>query len=177
MIRALTVVFSFALCSACEKQEPAPAKPTTSAAGPVASASAAPDAQVPEGPWYVGRWTGSYDAQHYLIETKKGEGLKAWAEDDGSDGAGKGKLELDVKPDGQITGTASGALGEMIASGQAEEDSLRVTLKPKEPSDTSFQGFFIAKREGKSAKGRLQASSGDSLKVRDAPIELAPAAK
>jgi hypothetical protein len=156
----------------CKEDKPVTAQPTASAPAPVASASAAPADAAPAAAWYVGRWTGSYDAQHYLIETKKGEGLKQWADDDGKEGAGKGKLALDVKADGEISGSASGPLGEMIASGQAEDDSLRVTLRPKEPTDTAFQGFFVAKREGKGAKGRLQASSGDSLKVRDAPIEL-----
>jgi len=77
-----------------------------------------------------------------------------------------------VKPDGEITGTATGALGAMTATGQVDEDTFRVTLRPEKPSETAYQGFFVAKREGDALKGRLQASSGDSLKVRDAPVEI-----
>jgi hypothetical protein len=171
MIRSCLVVGLIAALAGCEKQEPAPAKPAPSVSAPLASASGSAAPLVTQ-VWFVGRWKGTYDAQHYLIETKKGEGLKAWADDAGNEDAGKGALALDVKPDGEITGTATGALGEMTATGQVDEDTFRVTLRPAKPSETAYQGFFLAKREGDVLKGRLQASSGDSLKVRDAPVEI-----
>lgn len=168
---------ALALC-ACDKPEPTPAKPAPSApasalAMPSASASAAP--AVDEAKWFVGKWTGSYEAQAYAIELKKGEGLKQWGGDADTDGAGEGKLTLDVAADGAITGSASGPLGDMIASGEVDAETFSVQLKPKEPTETAFQGFFVAKREGAALKGRLQASSGDSIKVRDAPVQLGKA--
>jgi hypothetical protein len=164
------------LLLSCDRGEPAPGKPTpqaprsASAAAPAPSAAPAPAVKADE--WYVGSWSGSYEAQHYLVETNKGEGLKQWADDEGKENAGPGKLALQVDANGRITGTASGPLGELIASGQVDEDAFRVQLGPREPSAEGFRGYFVAKREGKAVKGQLQASSGDSLKVRDAPVSL-----
>jgi hypothetical protein len=172
-VSVATLIVSAAL--GCDKAETSPTASTASAKTPVASAAApasASAAPVAQAAWYVGKWSGSYEAQHYLIEVKKGEGLKQWADDEGKEGAGDGKLELDVGQDGTISGTASGVLGEMLASGRVDEESFRVQLKPKNPTEASFQGFFVAKREGAAVKGRLSASSGDSLKVRDAPVKL-----
>jgi hypothetical protein len=159
---------------ACEKSDPVvrdtpSAAPSATPAPASAAGSAAP---VPDAPWYLGHWSGSYEAQHYLIETKKGEGLKQWADEDDKQGSGSGKLALEVDREGRITGTASGPLGEMTASGEVDDDSFRVQLRPSSPTDTSFQGFFVARRKGAKVEGRLQASSGDSTKVRDAPVSL-----
>ena len=166
------VLALFALSFGCEKETPKPTPNAASAsvASPIASGSAAPPAKAK--PWYVGAWTGKYEARHYLVETKKGEGAREWQNDDGGDGEGDGKLELQVAEDGAITGTASGPLGPMTATGAVDDQSFRVRLRPSEPTETAFHGFFVAKREGASVKGTLQASSGDSLKVRDAPVEL-----
>jgi hypothetical protein len=169
MIRRLLPI-AWLVLLACDKGDPA--RETPGAAPATASAPASPAPAVPEQPWYVGSWSGSYEAQHYLVETRKGEGLKQWAGDGGEQGIGSGKLSLEVSPDGRITGTASGALGEMIATGEVDDDSFRVQLRPSTPSDTAFQGFFVAKRKGAKVEGRLQASSGDSASVRDAPFSL-----
>jgi hypothetical protein len=164
MQRSLLIVGLLLL--ACDKAEPERAAPSAVTA-PASAPAPAPAA--PEKPWYVGSWRGSYDAQHYLIETNKGEALKQWKDDDGKQAAGAGKLSLEVAPDGRISGGASGPLGEMIASGEVDDDSFRVQLRP---SATAFQGFFVAKKKGAKLEGRLQASSGDSLIVRDAPVSL-----
>lgn len=173
MIRAATLLVG--LCVAglgCEKdtKKPDPAPAATSAAVAAPSASAPPK---PEAPWYAGTWSGSYDAKAYAIETKKGEGLRAWSDQDAAaDATGSGKLTLTIDDGGTIGGSASGPLGDMVASGEVDEDMFRVQLSPKNGTPESFQGFFVAKREGEALKGKLQASSGDSLKVRDAPVEL-----
>ena len=158
-----------ALSVGCDKETAKPSTATNSASAPSPVASV--PAEKPK-PWYVGTWTGKYEARHYLVETKKGEGAREWQQDAGSENEGEGKLELEVAEDGAITGSATGPLGPMTASGAVDEQSFRVRLRPSEPSETAFHGFFVAKREGKVVRGTLQASSGDSLKVRDAPIAL-----
>lgn len=179
MNRTALAVAVLGLVAGCERESPKPTaasgSPTTAAASVAPSASAAP-AEKPA-PWYVGSWSGTYEAQHYLVETRKGEGAREWQSDDGGKHTGDGKLALEVSDDGTISGTATGPLGELVASGEVDEDSFRVRLRAAQPSETAFHGFFLAKRSGDSVKGRLQASSGDSLTVRDAPLELTKAKK
>ena len=98
--------------------------------------------------------------------------MREWAQDDGGVGEGEGKLSLEVSEAGAISGKATGPLGEQTATGEVDEQLFRIRLVPKDPGAAAFSGFVVAKRAGKTMKGRLQASSGDSLKVRDAAIEL-----
>ncbi len=171
MTKALScAALALVLLAGCEDKKAAPAAAPSASAHPAAVASSAPPPEE-KLPWYVGHFSGAYDAQHYLIERTKGQGtVRDWAEDDGGAGTGEGTIALDIGEDGAIRGTAKGALGEMIASGEVDEDSLRVRLNPKEPGDGKFTGFFLVKRDGDVLRGRLQASTGDSLTVRDAPV-------
>ncbi|MCA9597965.1 MAG: hypothetical protein KC776_31855 [Myxococcales bacterium] len=157
--------------SACDEKKTAPAAPKASAAtvaAPAASSAAPPEKKLP---WFVGHFSGAYDAQHYLIEMSKSDGVvRNWAEDDGGAGSGEGTISLDVTEDGTIVGSSKGPLGELVASGEVDETSFRVRLVPKEPGDGKFTGFFLVKQDGKVLRGRLQASTGDSLTVRDAPV-------
>jgi hypothetical protein len=169
-----------ALCLAACKEKPkasppAPSASVAAAAAPSASASAAP--AKPKAPWFVGTWSGSYESQHYLIEmSKKQGGVKAWADDPGEAGAGDGKLTLTINEDRQVTGTSQGALGDLLAAGELDGDRLRVALSPRDPRgqepSASYSGTLIAMRRGDALEGRIQASSGDSKTVRDAPVEL-----
>jgi hypothetical protein len=171
---ALGLALSVAGCE--EKAKPSPAPPQDSARpGPSAGASASASAAAPEAaPWFVGTWTSSYEAQHYLIEMEKKQGgIAAWKNDDGAVGSGSGKLNLTVDANRVVTGTSGGALGELVASGQLDEETLRVRLTPKQPgAENAFSGMLIARRKGDAFEGTLQASTGDSKVVRDAPIKL-----
>ncbi len=161
---------------ACSKPEGAPegaksGAPTASAApkssAPVASASAsAPTTPSAES------WSGTYEAQLYTIETPKNEGAREWAQDDGGMHAGTGKITLTVSEIGQVTGSASGPLGEQRVTGARDEGELRIRFLPKEGGDRAFSGAAVLKQEGDAWKGSLQASTGDSRTVRDAPIVL-----
>jgi hypothetical protein len=125
----------------------------------------------------VGNFTGTYEASHYLIEMeRKHGGVAAWSKDDGEKSSGKGTVALSIDESGRVTGSAQGPLGEMTASGQVEADTLRVRLSPKNPgADGSFAGIVVARRKKEGFEGRLQASTGDSLTVRDAPVTLSKA--
>ena len=165
------------LLGACDKK-PAPptsapsATPSAVAAAPSESASAA--APTAPAAWFVGDFAGTYEASHYLIEmTKKHGGVSAWEKDEGKLGSGEGKLALRVDESGRVTGTAQGPLGDMTASGQVEENVLRVRLSPTDHgAQGAFAGIVVAKRKAEGFEGWLQASTGDSLTVRDAPVHL-----
>ena len=72
--------------------------------------------------------------------------------------------------DGLVDGTSQGALGASHVSGKVEDDTLRVQFSPSD--DTGLRGVLVAHREGEGFKGSIQASSGDSLRVRQASVEL-----
>jgi hypothetical protein len=149
-------------------------KPADETRAPAATSARAPaSAAVPAAPWFAGTWSGKYDARHHLVETPTKEGtVRDWAADDGGEHAGQGTLQLSIDDRGGITGSAEGALGSMLATGEAEGDTLRVQLVPKDPAQAISSAFFIAKRDPSGAKGQLSASTGDSLRVRNAVVEL-----
>lgn len=162
------------LAFGCEKPAPPPAPAASASAVPVASAPPPPppSAKPAEQSASAGKWSGSYEAQHYQIEVPKGEGAREWATDDGGAHAGKGSISLVVSEDGEIRGSSSGALGEHSVVGEVDGETFRVRFAPKQPGDRAFGGFTILTREGQAMKGRLQASTGDSKTVRDALISV-----
>jgi hypothetical protein len=141
---------------------------------PVASAAPAASASVTapaakEKPWFSGVFRGSYQAKLAPVEVKVGA-AKEWGKDDGKASSGSGKLELKIDDDGLVDGTSDGALGASHASGKVEDDTLRVALAPTDAS--GLHGVLVATKEGDGFRGSIEASSGDSLRVRQAPIEL-----
>ncbi|HMJ11972.1 MAG TPA: hypothetical protein VK524_11190, partial [Polyangiaceae bacterium] len=84
-----------------------------------------------------------------------------------------GTLTLNIDASGVITGGSEGALGSLAATGEVSEQSLRVTLQPKAADAQQItSAFLVAERDGSSAKGSLSASTGDSLRVRQADVVL-----
>jgi hypothetical protein len=139
-----------------------------SAQAPIASASAVAEAPMPK-PWFSGAFQGNYDAKLAPVEVKTGA-LHEWAADDGKLSSGPGKLELKIADDGTVDGSGDGSLGASRASGKVEDDTLRVTLAPSDSS--GLHGVLVATRDGDGFRGSIEASSSDSLKVRQAAIEL-----
>ncbi len=101
--------------------------------------------------------------------------MKEWKKDDGSQASGEGKLSLQAAADGSVTGTATGALGELAVSGRVDGDRAALTLSAASPD--GFHGVILASQSPDGMKGTLNASSGDSLQVRQASVTLARAAK
>lgn len=158
------------LCAACQN-----AKPDAAASAPLASASAnaaaaAPSAApVPAKAWFEGDWQGSFQAELFRVEVPAG-GVKEWKQDDGKKAAGEGKLSLVVSADGSATGTASGALGELSVNGRVDGDRAALRLASGEAD--GFHGTILATQTSEGMKGTLNASSGDSLQVRQASVVL-----
>ena len=157
------------LLAACQKapspNEAAPRASAPASVTPLASA-AAPRA------WFEGVWQGSFQAELFRIELLAG-GVKEWKQDDGKRASGAGTLELSIAADGSVTGSASGALGKLAASGRADGDRVALSLSSTEPE--GFHGVVLASQTPEGMRGTLSASSGDSLQVRKADVTLARA--
>lgn len=165
-MKAAFCVLLLVLAVACDKKTPAPA--IAPAEGPAASASAKPAP-----PWFVGTWSGSYTARPRAVDSPKEGYVKEWRETDAGAFSGPGTVTLQIDESGRIAGSAEGALGPLVASGQVTDETLSVTLQSK-PADAQqiSSAVLVAKRDGDSAKGTLSASTGDSLRVRQADITL-----
>jgi hypothetical protein len=162
------------LLVACQGASKDAAKDQTPAPS-VARASAAPSASAaPAAAWFEGSWQGTYKAELHRIEMAAG-GVKEWKKDDGAQASGEGKLSIEAKSDGTVSGQASGALGEQVVSGRVEGEHVSLKLSPAQPD--GFQGVIVAAQAPEGIKGSLSASTGDSLVVRKASVTLAKAAK
>ncbi len=151
---------------AAKDQSPAPS---------IARASAAPSASAgPPAAWYEGSWQGTYKAELHRIEMKAG-GVKEWKKDDGAQASGEGKLSIEAKSDGTVSGQASGVLGEQVVSGRIEGEHVALKLTPAQPD--GFQGVIVAAQAPEGIKGSLSASTGDSLVVRKASVTFSKAGK
>lgn len=165
-------VFLLVLLLGCKgSPEQAPAAGSAAApppaAAPTASAASAK-------PWYEGAWQGTYKAELLRIETAAG-GVKQWKEDDGSKASGEGKLSLEATSDGNVTGSATGPLGEHSVSGKVDGDRVALSLTPTQAD--GFRGLILASQADGGMQGTLNASTGDSLQARRATVTLARAAR
>jgi hypothetical protein len=151
-------------CKAHNGSDGAPATSAQTSTAPLTSV-AAPKTK----PWFSGEFSGSYEAKLAPVEVTVGA-VREWKSDDGKLSSGPGKLTLRVDDDGMVDGSSEGALGADQASGKVEDDTLRVTLAPTDPS--GLRGVLVATRDGDGFNGSIQASSSDSLRVRSATVEL-----
>jgi hypothetical protein len=169
-MRTSAALVALVLLAACKREE---SSTTTASATPASSAPVAAPAEKPK-PWYVGAWTGSYQSVPRRVEMKKSEGLlKEWAEDDGGVATGEGKVTLRIDEAGSVEGESKGALGDLVASGEVDENTLRVRLKPADlAAQHALSGVLLAEKQGAAFAGTMKASTGDSLVVREATIKL-----
>lgn len=170
MKRALLALL-FVACkgSPSSEQAPAAAGPRSPAASAASAASAAPAKA-----WYEGAWQGTYKAELLRLQTAAG-GVKQWKDDDGAKASGEGKLSLEAAPDGTVTGSASGPLGEHSVAGKVDGDRLALSLIPADAE--GFRGVILATQQDGGIKGTLNAATGDSLTARQASVTLARAGK
>jgi hypothetical protein len=144
---------------------PAPSASSAPALAPASAAAEAPKAK----PWFAGGFAGDYQAKQVPVDVKVGA-VREWASDDGKLSTGPGKLTLQIADDGVVDGSTEGALGASHLTGKVEEDTLRAQLSPND--ETGLRGVLVASRDGDGFKGSIQASTGDSLRVRQATVEL-----
>jgi hypothetical protein len=160
------------LLAACERAPKSDSAPAPSAA-PSASLAVASATPVASHPWFEGAWQGTFNAELSRIELAVG-GVKEWKQDEGKLASGPGKLQLQIAADGAVSGSASGALGDLHVTGQADADRVALTLTSAAPE--GFHGFVLASPAADGMQGALSASSADSLQVRKAAVTLTRAA-
>ena len=161
------------LAGACQ-QAPKIDPVAVGSAQPSASVAAAAAVAAPSKAWFEGAWQGVFLAELFRIEVPVG-GVKEWKQDDGKAASGEGKLSLQATPDGSVTGTANGALGELLIAGHCDGDRAALTLSSAKPD--GFHGVILAVQTPEGMKGTLSASSADSLQARKADVTLTRAAK
>jgi hypothetical protein len=168
-MKPLLALLLLAACQGSGKEQAPPAASTAAAVSAAPSASAAPPAA-----WYSGSWQGTYKAELHRVELPAG-GIKEWKKDDGAQASGEGKLSFDVTAAGDVSGKASGPLGEQVVTGRVEGERVALTLTPVETN--GFQGVILAAQAAEGIKGALNASTGDSVVVRKAEVVVAKAGK
>ena len=167
-MKQCSVLLVLALVAGC-KTEPKEAAPVASASAAAPAAAPAAVAEPAKAAWFVGEFIGQYEAKLAPVEIKVGA-VREWGKDDGKASSGPGKLSFKVAEDGSVDGTSEGALGAAHVTGKVEEDTLRIQFDPSD--DAGLHGVLVASRDGDGFKGSINASSGDSLRVRQAAIEL-----
>ena len=165
--RAWSVIAGCAALCACKSPAQTAAPAPSSAAAPASASAVAPVAQAK--PWFSGGFAGQYEAKQQPVDVKVGA-VREWKSDDGKLSSGPGKLTLQIADDGVVDGSTEGALGASHVSGKVEEDTLRAQLSPND--ETGLRGVLVASRDGDGFKGSIEASTGDSLRVRQATVEL-----
>jgi hypothetical protein len=165
---ALICLFMLAVtgCRNGAHDAPTAVASASASAAPAPSASAAPVARA----WYIGTWSGTYEARLHKLDlpTKQG-GLPEWKLDDGQRATGSGTLSVVARDDGAASGSAEGPLGEADLRGAFGEDLLTLRFSPKEGGD-AFAGVVIARRDGERLVGTLQASTPDGHVAREGTV-------
>jgi hypothetical protein len=170
-VKPLLALLLLVACQGSGKEQAPPA--ASAAAAPAVSAAPSASAAAPAA-WYAGSWQGTYKAELHRVELPAG-GIKEWKKDDGAQASGEGKLSFEVTPTGDVSGKASGPLGEQVVSGRVEGERVALTLTPVESN--GFQGVILAAQSPEGIKGALNASTGDSVVVRKAQVVVAKAGK
>jgi hypothetical protein len=173
---------------ACDKA-PGDNKPTSGlvasasagvvAQAPAGSASAASVKAAPPGPLPVWHLVGSFTAKVGEVNSPKAAREKTWTDDKGSTSIGPGKLDLTVhRPEGLVSGSVTGALGDLTVTGVLEGKDLRANLSPQNPNaDGAMTGWMALTLEGsetapKGLAGTLRVAGKDARLVREADVEL-----
>lgn len=147
-------------------ESPAPA---SSSAAPVARpAASAPTAAS------ASAFGGTYTAKAASVDIGNGDKAVKWPPNPATGALGAGTIDLGVaNPGGEVRGTATGSLGDMVVSGRFDGHDLVANLTPKNPNaDDAMTGVMMLVADGAAMRGTLRASGKDARVVREAAVEL-----
>ena len=149
------------------------------AQAPASAASAAVVKAAPQAPVPTWHLVGSFTAKVGEVDTPKAAREKTWTEDHGSTSVGPGKLDLTIhQPEGRVSGSATGALGDLTVTGLLEGKDLRANLYPQNPNaEGAMTGWMALTLEGsetapKGLAGTLRVAGKDARLVRQADVAL-----
>lgn len=171
----MRLAYLLLLATACQQSAKTDsAKVTAEAANVAPVASSAGSASAPANAWFEGAWQGAFQAELLRLEMPAG-GMKEWKQDDGKKASGEGKLSFDAGSDGNVTGSVTGALGNLALAGHVDGDRAALVLSSADPA--GFHGVILASQAAEGMKGTLSASSGDSLQARQGTVTISRAGK
>ncbi len=168
---SLTMLLALAACgSKSDGGSPAgsAAPATSSSAATAASGARAAVGKAVDAASYEGEFT----SEASVLSVP--DGVKWKPDDDAKDeGLGKGTIAVEVKPDGRVEGTVSGAFGEGLVRGFFDDGVLRASIVRKNPQDSGFTGTLVAAAEKPSSlDGKLSVSRGNAGALREAKVTL-----
>jgi hypothetical protein len=153
------------------------AAPEGPVAAPTATVTAAPSgsqsaAQAGAGS-PVGTWEGSYNAKKGTVELPSKVKDKARGRDDSSAAVGPGTVTLTISPDGELSGKATGALGDATLRGKAEGEMVRASVFPDNPAlPHAMTGVLVGMLKEGVIRGEIRVAGPDATIVRESAIEL-----
>lgn len=171
--------------AACGEKKPDPAATPTTASAPaassapaVATAAASVDPDLGKGPPPAakGGFKGTFTAKVGVVTVQKDvkDTTNAWGKDPGKEAVGPGTLELTIV-NTRVTGTAAGALGDLLLEGVIDGKEVRTVLNPKDPHALqAMTGIFTGTVKDGKITGKIRASSKNGNVVREADVTLAP---
>ena len=159
---------------------PAPEPPldpsaTTSAAPTADPADAGSDAAASAAALeaLAGKWEGAYDAKKGRVAMPSGIKDEARTAEDGKLSSGPGLVQLEIQPNGDVTGKSQGSLGAASVRGKLDGKTLRASFVPDDPlSPRAMTGVLIGIVKGEVIEVELRVAGPDALIVRQANFDL-----
>jgi hypothetical protein len=120
-----------------------------------------------------GTWEGSYDAKRgsVILPPKVKDTVRQ--SDDGKLATGTGNITLTISSNGELRGTAKGALGPATLVGKVEEDMIRASVFPDDPrAPNAMTGILVGKLKDAMIHAELRVTGPDAMLVRESIVEL-----
>ncbi len=145
--------------------------PSTSAAASASAATAATAKPAAAS----GAFAGEYESA--VTELAVPEGVKWKGDAPADEGVGKGTVTLSVDESGVVSGSGTGALGDVILTGISRDGVVSGLVLRKSAADGGYTGTFYATEEQGALKGTIRVSKGNAGGLREAKFSLAKAKK
>jgi hypothetical protein len=149
---------------------------TTQSSAPAQSAIAAPAGSAIASS-AAGAWEGTFAAAKGAVHMPESVKDAPREKDDGKQGVGPGKVSISVGPDGEVTGSWTGALGKNTLRGRVEieggQTMLRASAMPEDPTARdAMSGILVGELKGDVFHAEIHVSAGDAVTVREATFDL-----
>jgi hypothetical protein len=121
-------------------------------------------------------WDGTYVSEAGSLYVVDGGEWRAvqWRGDDASTGLGEGVLSLTLqRGPGRVSGTGSGAIGDVVWVGVLDGDRLTANISRRDPLDRGLTGTAVGKVSPEQIVGTMRLSLADAHVIRNASFVLA----
>lgn len=156
--------------------EPSPDPSATTSSAPTADpADAGSDAAASAAALeaLAGKWEGAYDAKKGRVAMPSGIKDEARTAEDGKVSSGPGLVQLEIQPNGDVTGKSQGSLGPAGVRGKLDGKTLRASFVPDDPlAPRAMTGVLIGIVKGDVIAAELRVAGPDAFIVRQANFDL-----